>query len=89
MRKDEFSSWEIQHGFNSDNVLKAEASRFGEFKIRKHRKTVRDPKLLTRGQWRDKGHEVIVDESEAARVLFVKTTGRNLHLFSEDQTEKL
>lgn len=89
MRKDEFAPFEVQHGFNSDNVLRSEVSRYGEFKIRKHRKTVRDPKLLTRNQWRDKGREVIVADSEAARVLFIKTTGRNLELYSEEQTEKL
>jgi hypothetical protein len=89
VRKDEYAPFEVQYNFNNDVVMKMEASRFGEFKIRKHRKTTRDPKLLTRGQWRDQGREVIVADSEAARVLFIKNTGRNLQLFSEDQTETL
>jgi len=88
MVKEEFAAWERSHGFDSDRFLKAEPSRIGEAIIK--RKPVmpvaaRDPELLSRAQWFQKGRSVLANDSESMRTVTARS-GHVLHLFALHQT---
>lgn len=44
---------------------------------------------FTRSQWYGKGRRVVVPDSQAVRVIHVRSTGNELRLFSEEQTQEI
>ena len=43
-------------------------------------------RMLTRGQWKQRGRHVFVSDSDAARTVTDKASGHILLLYSEEQT---
>jgi hypothetical protein len=99
MNRGIYSSWEIQHGYNSDHFLKGEASRVGEYEIKRRAETKQQPassapapskleqKLLSHSQWTVYNRKVCVPDSQAKSVVVTKT-GHRLSLFGLEQTKE-
>jgi hypothetical protein len=84
VNKELYAPWE--RGFDSDNALRNERSRFGECEL-KRRPASPSIRLLSSAQWKERRRRVISNVAPVKTV--VTKAGHPLRLFSLEQTTQI
>ena len=86
MEKEAYAPFEIEHGYASDRFLRQEASRAGEYEIKKRpASSQHETRLRSRAQWAERGRRVLPNVAPA-KVLLDTKNNHHLRLYSSEQT---